>query len=89
MINPKNCRKKHPLAPPAEIITKVRKAATLTQKKTADLVHTVCRVVQHWEAGEHAMPPSAWELLLIKTQYSKTSQEYLKKFTEKQKFIHK
>lgn len=43
-----------------------RKAAGLSQTAAGALVYTVCRVWQHWEAGDSAMHPAFWDLFLRK-----------------------
>jgi DNA-binding transcriptional regulator YiaG len=56
-------------SPAPEEICAVRKAAGLTQTAAAVLLHTTCRVVQQWEAGDRRMHPAFMELLKLKTAH--------------------
>ena len=49
-------------------VKQARKAAGLTQQKSADMLHTQIRVWQQWEYGERRMHPAFWELYRIKTK---------------------
>jgi DNA (cytosine-5)-methyltransferase 1 len=56
---------------PAEIRT-ARKAAGLTQREAAALVHRTSneghKRWSEWENGATTMPPAEWELFLLKTK---------------------
>lgn len=54
--------------PTPEMIKSARLAANLTQHKSANMVHVAPRTWQQWEAGDRAMPKSAWELFQIKSK---------------------
>jgi DNA-binding transcriptional regulator YiaG len=57
-------------SPTADEVRAARKAANLTQKQSANVVHTVARTWLGWEnAGCNArpMPPAVFELFCIKT----------------------
>lgn len=54
---------------PSEI-TALRKAAKLTQKESAKLVHTNIRTFQQWEAGDRDMRASCWEMYRIKVAFT-------------------
>lgn len=53
-------------SPTPRQIKMARKAAGLSQTAAGALVYTVCRVWQHWEAGDSAMHPAFWDLFLRK-----------------------
>lgn len=53
-------------SPSAAQIKTTRKALGYTQKEAAELVHVSLRAWQLWEAGDRTMPPSVWELCVIK-----------------------
>ena len=55
------------IRPTAEQVKTDRKISGLTQTEIADVLHTVCRVVQQWEAGSRSMHPAFRELFLRKT----------------------
>lgn len=54
-------------SPSAAQIKTTRKALGYTQKEAAELVHVSLRAWQLWEAGDRKMPPSVWELFVIKS----------------------
>jgi putative transcriptional regulator len=54
-------------SPPAEKIKITRKTFGLTQKESAEMVHSSIRAWQLWEAGDRTMPAGIWELFVIKT----------------------
>lgn len=53
-------------SPSAAQIKTTRKALGYTQKEAAELVHVSLRAWQLWETGDRTMPPSVWELCVIK-----------------------
>lgn len=55
------------VTPPApDAIRQAREDAGLSVAEAAVLVHTYDRLWRYWEAGQHRMPPAAWELFLLK-----------------------
>jgi putative transcriptional regulator len=53
-------------SPTSEQLKSIRKALGYTQREAAQLVHVSLRAWQLWEAGDRVMPPSTWELCVIK-----------------------
>lgn len=49
-------------------VKKARMKAKHTQAEAASVVHSTARRWREWEAGDHKMPPAAWELYLLRTQ---------------------
>lgn len=59
-----------PPAPPSQKqIRELRVKAGLTQTEAAQSVHKTTRQWQRWEAGEPPMPPSTWELFVLKMMH--------------------
>lgn len=67
--HPNRSRRDNPAANPSpEIIRARREVAGLTQKASADLLHTSTRTWQQWEKGDRRMHPAFWELYCIKSE---------------------
>lgn len=49
-------------------VRRARVKAKQTQAEAASVVHSTARRWREWEAGDHKMPPAAWELYLLRTQ---------------------
>ena len=74
MANHPNRGPKGPAAnPEPSRIREVRAEAALTQSDAAALVFSTLRSWQMWEAGDRRMPPSTWELFLLKSGRHPTS----------------
>jgi len=58
-------------APRPAQICRARRAAELTQREAAALLHTTDRVWRQWEAGDYAMHPAFWELFNVKVGTAK------------------
>lgn len=56
-----------PSPDPADVRA-ARAKAKHTQAEAAAIVHSTARRWREWEAGDHRMPPAAWELYLLRTQ---------------------
>lgn len=57
------------LPPPhPDDVRQAREQAGHTQAEAAATVHSTARRWREWEAGDHRMPPAAWELYLLRTQ---------------------
>lgn len=59
--------------PTPEDFKSARIAAGLTQTEAANIIHSTCRSVQQWEAGDRRIHPGLWELFLLKTSAIKHS----------------
>lgn len=55
------------LPPTTDEIIRFRKAAELTQREAAELIHKKTRTWQNWESGDREMDPAFFELFLIKS----------------------
>jgi DNA (cytosine-5)-methyltransferase 1 len=54
-------------------ILAARKAAGLSAREAAELLHTTTRVWQQWEYGERRMHAAFWELFQLKTAAAGTA----------------
>lgn len=54
--------------PTSDEVKKARELAGLTQDEAGKLLHVGWKYWQQWEYGKRNMPPSKWELFLIKTK---------------------
>lgn len=56
------------ITPSPNDIKSARKAAKLTQKEAAQLMHVTERAWQYWESGGREMPHATWELFSLKVR---------------------
>lgn len=60
-------------------IRAARETAGLTQSAAGALVNAALRTWQQWEAGDRAMPATAWELFLLRADLHPDSRIVVRK----------
>lgn len=65
MTNHPNRRPRGGIAPPPELLRKLRDGALLTQTQAAALVYAKLKTWQAWEYGQRRMPLAAMELFVL------------------------